>query len=277
MKKTIIIISSILIILFLSIILYSHYIGTKGLIVKEYKILNERIPDEFHGFKIVHFSDLHYTTTINKKELKNIVNKINQLKPDIVVFTGDFIEKNNENKINEIITNLKNINATFKKYAISGNNDNEKVFNKIVTESGFINLNNTYDLIYNNSLEPLLIAGSSSNLNTNITISQKLKSTIDYINNHDIAYRIVLLHEPDFISEIENDKFHLALAGHSLGGEIRLPYIGALIKQKGAQKYSDFEYKLENTELFINNGLGSKLKLRLNNKPSINLYRLTNK
>jgi len=276
-KKTIIIISSILIILFLSIILYSHYIGTKGLVVKEYKILNERIPDEFHGFKIVHFSDLHYTTTINKKELKNIVNKINQLKPDIVVFTGDFIEKNNDNKINEIITNLKNINATFKKYAISGNDDNENIFNKIVTESGFINLNDTYDLIYNNSLEPLLIAGSSSNLNTNITISQKLKSTIDYINNHDIAYRIVLLHEPDFINEIENDKFHLALAGHSLGGEIRLPYIGALIKPKGAQKYSNFEYKLDNTELFINNGLGSKLKLRLNNKPSINLYRLTNK
>lgn len=277
MKKKIVIISSILL-LFLSIIIYSRYIGTKGLIVKEYKIVNERIPEEFHGFKIVHFSDLHYGTTIQKKELESLVHKINSLKPDIVVFTGDLTSSDmNEEEENELITSLLNIKATYKKYAILGNEDQETIFNNIIQQSDFINLNNQYDLIYNNSLEPILIAGSNSNLNTNITIKEKLKTTIDYINNHDIAYRILLLHEPDYIDEIESDKFHLALAGHSHAGQIRLPWIGAIILPDGAKKYPNFVYDIYNTKLYISSGLGtSNIKFRFNNKPSINLYRLTN-
>ena len=82
----------ILIIIFAGTYYYARYIETRGLIVREYSVINEKIPESFHGFKIVQFSDTHYGMTTFSDELKNMVNKINTLKPDIVVFTGDLID-----------------------------------------------------------------------------------------------------------------------------------------------------------------------------------------
>lgn len=69
-------------------LLWARYISTSGLIVKEYAIRNNKLSDDYDGFKIVHFSDLHYGSTIFKDELKNVVDTINNQNPNIVVFTG---------------------------------------------------------------------------------------------------------------------------------------------------------------------------------------------
>ena len=89
LKKIILIIIILLVLSFF----YVKEIGNKHLMVNEYKVESKEIPDSFDGLKIVHFSDIHYGTTVNEKELKNIVSKINELKPDIVFFTGDFFDK----------------------------------------------------------------------------------------------------------------------------------------------------------------------------------------
>ena len=73
-------------------ILYSRFISTKGLVVKEYKIVNDKITYEYHGLKIMHISDIHYASTVYEKELENLVNEVNVLKPDIIVFTGDLFD-----------------------------------------------------------------------------------------------------------------------------------------------------------------------------------------
>ena len=80
-------------IIIILIIIYARYIGTMGLITKEYTIKDNNIPNDFDGLKIVHFSDLHYNRAINIKKVKNIVKEINLINPDIVVFTGDLIDQ----------------------------------------------------------------------------------------------------------------------------------------------------------------------------------------
>ena len=65
-----------------------------GIKVKEYKIINNNIGN-FYGLKIVHVTDLHYGMT-NEKKLKKLVKEINLTKPDIVLFTGDLVDKNTE-------------------------------------------------------------------------------------------------------------------------------------------------------------------------------------
>ena len=70
MKKKLIIAGIIIALLITGIILYSHFVGPKGLIVKEQKIVNKKLPESFNGLKIIHFSDLHYGSTIGEKELK---------------------------------------------------------------------------------------------------------------------------------------------------------------------------------------------------------------
>lgn len=270
-----------------SVLLYSRFISTKGLTIREYKIVNEKITDNFHGLKIVHISDIHYGTTIHKKELENIVNKINLLRPDIVVLTGDLLDENTElpkNYKKEIITILSKIKTTIGKYAINGNHDYKfKNFNTIIEQSGFINLNDNYDQIYKNGNNFILLSGISTNMHGDKKVEEKLENTTNLLNSipeeeRNNIYKILLIHEPDVIDDINSVKFDLVLAGHSHNGQVRLPFIGAIKKVKLAKKYYDAHYTIDNTELYISGGLGtSSVKFRFFNKPSINFYRITNK
>lgn len=269
-------IALIFILIFILLILYMHFIGTKGLIVREYKIESNNLPDSFHGFKIVQFTDLHYLTTVREKEIENLVNKINEVKPDIVVFTGDLIDSEKtptEIELNSLITNLNKIKATIGMYAIKGNHDySNDYFEKVFNETNFKIINNSYELIYCKGNIPILLTGTGSILNNDFDMDKAFS-----YSEMDNLYTISLLHEPDVIDNIL-DKYHvdLCLAGHTHNGQIRLPFIKAVMKVDEGKKYYNERYTIGDTKLYISGGLGtSKYEFRLFNHPSINLYRLT--
>lgn len=283
MKMYIKIIISIISIIILTL-LYSRFIATKGLNVKEYKVINDKITYEYHGLKIVHITDLHYGTTVFEKELENLVNETNNLNPDIVVFTGDLFDSEETYDKDILITYLSKIESKIGKYAISGNHDKLiEDFYEVIEKSGFVNLDNKYELIYYNSNEPIIISGISSNYEDSSNIADKTKEFDEYINNlneNDIKpiYSILLIHEPDFVDNINIDNYDLILSGHSHLGQVRLPIIGKLYTPYGSLKYYDEYYKIKNSDLYISGGIGTSwMKFRLFNKPSINLYRITNK
>lgn len=267
-----------------AIIAYGFLIEPKLITVKEQKITLDNWPDNFNGFKIVHISDIHYGRLFDEKSLQKLVNSINEQKPDIVVLTGDLIDKDTHmttNMANKISNLLKKINAKAGKYAINGNNDlNFDEWVNIISNGDFKDLNNTYDTIYNDGYQNIFIAGAST-VKDKLSINDKLKTSIDYLNSFDKngpIYKILLLHEPDTIDDLSNNPFNLILAGHSHAGQIRLPFIGAIMLPDGAKKYYDSHYKLENSDLYISNGLGvSNYNFRLFNTPSYNLYRLVKK
>lgn len=275
----------IFIIILIALILYSHFFATKGLKVKEYKITNSIITDNFHGFKIVHISDIHYGRTVDQKDLENLVNEVNLLKPDLVVFTGDLIdEKTNltEDDVKIISENLFNIEATVGKYAIGGEDDlNFSEWETIINEGNFKNLNDKYELIYNKGYEPILLAGIKSNSDNAENLIERYQVIEEYLNSDDKLnniYKILLMHEPDFIDNINHSYFNLILAGHSHNGQINIPLFGAIITPEYSKKYYDDFYKLEGSDLYISSGVGtSDYSFRFCNKPSINFYRLTNK
>ena len=279
--KKIIITLIIIILLISSVLLYSRFIATKGLKVKEYKVVNTKITDSYHGLKIVHLSDIHYGSTINEKELNNIVDKINEIKPDIVVLTGDLLDERINFDKDIIINCLSKIEANLGKYAISGNHDlpNDD-FNYIITESGFTNLDNNYDLIYYKSNEPIIISGIGYNGEDVGIKTEQFDKYISELKVDDIKpiYSILLVHAPDTVDNLDLSKYDLVLAGHSHGGQVRLPFIKPIYTPDGAKKYYEEYYKINNTDLYISSGLGTSMyKFRLFNKPSINFYRITNK
>lgn len=259
---------------------YSKHFGTNGLIVKEYAVVDSNLPNNFYGLKIVQISDIHYKVTTTKEELKDTIDEINLLKPDIVILSGDLFDNSitYSNKDYKDLTNiLNNIDYTIGKYAIKGEHDlNIKKWENIINDSNFINLNDNYEKIYYNGLDPILLIGINSNYKKN-HIEKSLQNIYKEINE-DIKYSILVLHEPDFIDKIDYSKFNLILAGHSHNGEINLPFIGGIIKNKYSKNYYKEYYELNNTKLYISSGIGtSKYKLRFLNKPSFNLYRLRNK
>ena len=278
MKKFLKILLIIILVITLTM-LYSRYIGTTGLITKEYTIETKNIGKSFDGLKIVHFSDLHYLRITNKDTLKNIVDEINLINPDIVFFTGDLIDKDfniTEDEKNTLIELLSTINSKYGKYAIIGNHDivkEEELLKEIYSNSNFTLMQNTYDIIYGNNNDKLFIGGT----NTYSYDKADIDKTMEYFNeNEDISYKIILAHEPDYTDTILNKyNINLILSGHSHNGQINIPYIKNIFLPYGSKKYYENHYKINNTDLYISSGIGvSRVNFRLFNRPSINFYRI---
>lgn len=275
--KTIIII----LISIILIIIYARFIATSGLITKEYTIYSDKLPYSYNGLKIVHFSDLHYGSVITSKRLKQIVDEINLINPDIVIFTGDLLDKSlkTDDKIVETISKqLKSISAKYGKYTIMGNHDyeeNKSEIEKIYKNSNFTLLNNQYDIIINKEKDKIYLGGIDDTLLGNPDI----KSTTSYLKENNDTYSIILVHEPDYSTNIlKEQEVDLILSGHSHNGQVRIPIIGALYTPNGAKKYYKNHYTINDTELYISSGIGNTdLNLRLFNRPSINFYRINTK
>lgn len=261
------------------VVLYSRFIGTTGLIVKEYPIRTNELNEDYDGLKIIHFSDLHYKSTIDINYVKKLVKKINELKPDIVVFTGDLVESNvtlDDKEVKNLTKELDKINPTIETLAVIGNHDyDHDYWNQIVPNLNWKVLDNTYEYVYSNSTTPILFVG----------FDDLREGTPDYANafsylntDSNDRYTIVLAHEPDQIDEIKDYNFDLYLSGHSHLGQIRVPLVGAIYTPVGSKKYYDEHYYVNDADLYISGGIGtSLLKLRLFNRPSINLYRFYTK
>ena len=280
--KKIIKIALFIIIITTAFFFYTTYISTVMISTREYRIINKKIPDSFNGTKIVQFSDLHYGTTMIEENLSDIKKKINILKPDIIVFTGDLINHDYKMKTKdtEILTQkLKELNASLGKYAILGDEDNEEIIS-IYNQANFIVLRNENDLIYKSDNNPIILIGLSSLISN----EQDIEKGYSYFNgetyNSDI-YTVTLVHEPDSADDIINSyKTDLLLSGHSHNGNIRVPFINYTpIRKNGAKKYYQDYYNIDGTKLYISSGLGTNNAsgIRLFCRPSINLYRLSNK
>lgn len=254
--------------------IYARYLGTSNIVIKEYSIINEKIPLNFHGLKIVQFSDLHYGTTIKEEELKNVINKINELNPDIIFFTGDLID--NSYKISEdeeklITEELNKLAPNIGIYAVRGNHDINDNFENIIKNTNIELLNNQNKLLYfNNSSTPIMLIA----LDDNLKGTQNIDNAFNFEDND--YYKILITHEPDDYDKLPKN-VNLFLAGHSHLGQVRLPFIGSVYNMEGAKKYKEEKYEIDETNLFISGGLGTtKIKYRFLDKPSINFFRLYN-
>ena len=147
-----------------------------------------------------------------------------------------------------------------------------------MNQSEFTILNNSYELIYNNSNTPILLIGLNSSISGNININQAYQYFEEPTHNSNI-YTITLLHEPDSVDDIiASYQTDLFLAGHSHNGQVAIPYLGGILKKEGANKYINEFYQLEQSKLYISSGIGTTDNgFRLFCRPSINFFRLSRK
>lgn len=267
-----------LVVIVVTIFLYAKYSGIKGLIVKEYRVKSEILTNNFSGLKIIHFSDLLYKSTVDKEDVKNLIKRINELKPDIVVFTGDLINKNakitNED-IEFLEEELESIKAKVGKYAIYGDEDYSiESYKTIMEKSKFKILNNSYDEIFYKNNESMFIIGFPSSLKEEIKLEDAFNF---YKEDEKRKFIIVLVHDGKTIKFLDESTYEvdLVLGGHSLNGSVVIPYYGGIFIDDGAYKYYQEHYSKGITDIYISSGIGTnKYPYRIFNKPSFNLYRL---
>lgn len=272
-KKIILVIIIIIIVL----IVWGKFIEPNLLLINDHKLESEALPGSFNGTKIVHFSDLHYGN-LTEKQLKKVVKNINSLKPDVVVFTGDLVEEGyslTDDDIKTLVKYLSMINTKLGKYAIFGNHDvKNEHFENIMYDSHFAVLKNNYDTIYNDKNDAIVLMGLDDVIHGEPELKALKSSDISKLD-----YKIILVHEPDYIDEFIHDyNVSLVLAGHSHGNQVKIPLISKLLLPKGCKKYYKSYYEVSNTPFYISNGIGnSVLNYRLFSPPSINVYRLYTK
>lgn len=267
-----------ILILSVGLVMYSRYVGTKGLIVKEYKIADEKIPYNFSGVKIVHFSDLLYKSTVNLDDIKNMVDRINELKPDLVFFTGGLVSKGkslSDEETRELSSVLNEIDYTIGKFAVKGDEDGDE-FSIVMSDSGFEVLNNSGIFVYNKALTPIYVAGLASSISDAINVESAFE-LVDADANKDAYFKILLMHEGDSATSVlkKRDDVDLILAGNSLNGSVVLPFYGGIFESRGSTKYKKPFYEVNGTLIYVSSGIGTKdVNYRFNNKPSFNFYRL---
>ncbi len=246
---------------------YITNIGTTSLIVNEEAIVNSKLPESFSGLKVIQFGDLHYS---NNDLLKDVVNAITKRNPDLILFTGDLLSDENLTPSNrkKLVKELKKLDSTLGKYAVLGESDNDDAVS-ILVDCGFKVLDDSNELIYNESNEPIMLVG----LNTNNDVINYDKA---FTNYNESTYTITIFHKPDYIDEfVEVYPIDLALAGHSHLGEIRIPYLLNLASKDHASKYINSYYEINNTKFYITSGIGTDTyDVRINARPSINFFRL---
>lgn len=250
-----------LFLIILIIILYAFFIGTKGIFIREYSISTNKITNNLDGLKILHISDLHYGSTMDEKDVKKIVEKANETKPDIVIFTGDLINKDYDlaNNEKEMLKNkLSMISAELGKYYVAGEEDFEDA-TAILNTAEFVSLDKNPQNVYKIDNTPILLINESS--------------TSEYFETNDNNYfKIFVTHNPNNFSKNEKYNFDMAIAGHTHNGQINIPKIkDLLIKSKYNKNYQ----VVNGTKLYISPGLGtSGIKARMFNHPTLNLYRI---
>ena len=219
---------------------------------------------------------MHFGSTMFNENVKEIEKITNKRKPDIVVFTGDLINKDyklSSKEQEKLIKYLKGIDASLGKYAILGDQDDELV-STIFNQSDFTILRNEYELIYKNNNDSIMLIGLT-------TKDQDIDKAYGYFkeeNHNSNIYTITLVHKPDYADEIVSHPTDLILAGHSHNGNIRIPFINyPLYQYEGAKKYNQEYYKIGSTKLFISSGLGTTNGFRLFCRPTINFFRISTK
>ena len=259
----------IIILLIVLMFIYGFYLGNKGMIVKEYYVSETKIPSSFDNFKIAHFADILYDDNDDIEFIRNAVNRINDKKVDLVIFSGGLLKKDhtiNEKENNEIISELKKIHSTYGKYYVSGKDDKtNQSYDNIMQASGFISLNDNADTIISKNNEPIMLIGFDNNSN--------LEFLKDKLKDKDNIYKISIFHESDFYDKIENHAFNLAFSSNSLNGQVNIPFIKNIFLDNDSSNYYKPYYDINGTKLYITSGIGTRgLDFRLFNKPSINIY-----
>ncbi len=279
MKKIIISLSII------SLIIVGVYIDSTILKIKNHNVRyqvieNEKITESITDYTVLFVSDTHYNNYFHQEDLQRIVDDINQLAPDTVIFLGDLYDATQANITPEIeakVTELlASIEVKYGKFAIMGefdivNQEMENIVKNTYNNSGFELLNNQsiqlhksdkefINLISINTADPLLSdptkALSKINPETfNILISHKL--SLDYLKDSTLI--------------------DLYVSGHTHGGQVNLPYFGSLLDNDFNQDYLSGVYHYNNCQIDINSGVATtQFKVRFNSQAEIVLYRFTN-
>jgi predicted MPP superfamily phosphohydrolase len=221
-----------------------------GLLIEPNRIEVTTIPirtDKLQStsFRIVHISDLHCDNKVRNE--KRMVDLIKQLGPDVIVFTGDAMNTASAPPLFK--STMKNLRASLGKFAVKGNFEIYRWKKLDLYGDTDFELLDAKTVTVSKNGETIHISGLSCDHPAGF------KRLIEPVPEGDFS--VFLYHFSDLIESIDDLNVDLYLSGHTHGGQVALPFYGAIITlSKLGKKYESGMYTVGDTILYVNRGIG---------------------
>ncbi|MBI3951673.1 MAG: metallophosphoesterase [Acidobacteria bacterium] len=208
------------------------------------------LPEGFEGYTIVQLSDVHHGSLVEAAHIRTAVGIINQLEPDLVVLTGDYVT-HSLTYIGPCAELLGQLRAEDGVFAVLGNHDFWTDADKMVDafkQQRVGVLRNTHTHLHRNGSSLALVGVDDST-----TRQDDLRAALPGVPLS--APTILLSHNPNLIGQAAHMGVDLVLSGHTHGGQIRLT-----TRSRPRQRWLKFwrgHGQLGKTQIYVNRGLGT--------------------
>jgi predicted MPP superfamily phosphohydrolase len=239
--------------------------------VKEVTVRLKRLPQAFDGLRVVQFSDVHLGHFFDLEDLARVVEELNRLEPDVLVFTGDMVDHPIPD-VAEAGPILAKCRARYGKWGVLGNHDmkSERAVLQMMRSAGFEMLPNKNAVLEKDG-QRLYLAGLDDAYFSRDDMGKALQG----IPQGECV--VLLAHYPDVADEVAKHGVDLQLSGHSHGGQVRLPGVGHLVTPPLARVYVEglLQIVRDGLQLYVNRGLGTTgLPIRFFCRPELTVLTL---
>ena len=227
---------------------------TSWLGVRRETIEVPRLPAAFAGTTIALIADIHHGVPNRLTYVQRVVRLANSLQPDIVVLGGDSVHRH-RSYVAPCFAALGNLRSQqYGVCGVLGNHDHWSGAGAVraaMADSGIVELSNRGFWIEKDD-QRLRIAGVDDLWEGNQFLNHALADTQD----HEVA--ILLSHNPDYTELVDDPRVGLVLSGHTHGGQVVLPLVGApRVPSSYGQKYLQGLVKTDVTQVYVTRGVGS--------------------
>jgi len=219
--------------------------------------------------KMVVLGDIHFDPLCDEVYMERVAKRVADLKADLVVYTGDFMT-HRVARINDLAVLLSNATSRLGSFAALGNHDHWVGGFGIVQaldKNGIRVLRN----------ECFALPDQEECYLTGLDSFWAGFPDMGIISRTPVNSRhIVVVHEPDSFSLLRDSRIKLQVSGHTHGGQVRLPMIGALVLPKWGKNYQEGLFAQSDSYLYVNRGVGTLFPhIRCNCRPEITMFELT--
>jgi predicted MPP superfamily phosphohydrolase len=232
------------------------------------------LPDRFVGKTLCVLADLHHGPRVSLGFIHRVVGMANGLEPDLVALVGDYAHKGTHvsAQLPPCLEALSELKAPLGVYAVPGNHDmgnDGRTYRECVAATPIADLTNRSLSIVHRG-ERLWLAGVDDLWWGRPDLAAALRGVPPG------AAVVLLCHNPDFMEEQPDPRVGLALSGHTHGGQVYLPAVGApWMPSRYGMKYRHGLVQAPASQVLVSRGLGeSGVPLRVGAPPEINLITL---
>jgi predicted MPP superfamily phosphohydrolase len=224
--------------------------------------LNQRL-------RLAVLGDIHFDPIYEDAYLAEVASSLTALEADLIAYTGDFFT-GTARRAQDLAALLSSATARLGSYAVLGNHDylvGRRLVSQALDRVGIRVLRNESvpipgeDHVYLTGLDSFFYGQPERQI---------------FSRTPEDSRHITLVHEPDAFVELTDPRLSLQVSGHTHGGQIRAPYVGALLLPKWGRLFQQGLYRSDGRWLYVNRGIGTlRPHVRYHCRPEITVFELT--